>query len=133
MAAGSGQRVLRPSLYGHEIKINKCLSLRPMAIAGGVVQHTKETLQLMKFKELETYKTTIENFPLKWRFDSLKADELADFDSNLTVINKKGCKKIGGFLENWELHSDFPFISVYIFFNRIKFFVSFVPLYLFLK
>lgn len=63
----------------------------------------------MKFLELETYKTTIENYPLKWRFDSMKADELADFDDNLTILNKKGCEKIAGFIENWNLHSDFPF------------------------
>ena len=63
----------------------------------------------MKFKELETYKTTIEDFPLKWRFDSLKANELADFENNLTIINRKGCEKIASVLENWNLHSDFPF------------------------
>ena len=63
----------------------------------------------MKFKELETYKTTIENYQLKWRFDSMKADELAHFDANLTIINKKGCEKIAGFIKNWNLHSDFPF------------------------
>jgi len=63
----------------------------------------------MKFKELEKYKTSIADFPLKWRFDSKNANELADLDNNLTIINKKGSEKILGFMENWKLHSDFPF------------------------
>lgn len=63
----------------------------------------------MKFKELESYKTTIENHPLKWRYDTIKEAELADFNDNLTIINKKGCLKIDGFIKNWNLHSDFPF------------------------
>jgi hypothetical protein len=65
----------------------------------------------MKFKELETYKTTFDDFPLKWRFDSKSVNELADFDNNLAIINKKGCKKIAGFIGNWKLHSDFPFMK----------------------
>jgi len=72
----------------------------------------------MRFKELETYQTTIENYPLKWRFDSMKADELADFDNNLTIINRKGCEIIAGFIENWNLHSDFPFMKNLFFKNE---------------
>jgi hypothetical protein len=72
----------------------------------------------MKFKELEKYKTTIENYPLKWRFDSMKADELAEFDDNLTIINKRGCEEIASFIKNWNLHSDFPFSKDLFFKNE---------------
>lgn len=71
----------------------------------------------MKFKELETYKTTIDDFLLKWRFESKSVDELADFDNNLTIINRKGCEKIASFIGNWKLHSDFPFMKDLFFKN----------------
>lgn len=63
----------------------------------------------MEFEDLETYKTTIDNFPLKWRFDSKNDEEYEDLDKNLTILNKKGSEKVAVFLESRELHSDFPF------------------------
>lgn len=41
----------------------------------------------------------------------MEADELAYLENNLAIINRKGCEKIAGFIENWNLHSDFPFMK----------------------
>lgn len=63
----------------------------------------------MNFKELETYKTTINDFSLIWRFESKNEVDYSDLFDNLTILNKKGCEKTKAYINNFELHTNFPF------------------------
>lgn len=63
----------------------------------------------MNFKELKKHKTSIGKFSLNWRFDSLSKNEYSDFIENLIILNNKGCKIVKSYLDEWELHTSFPF------------------------